>query len=131
MRVDVRVRDGVVILKPIGDIIGPASQDLRDMVAAQLQDTSKYSDIIFDFADCSRIDSFGLGVLFGLHVSVARKGGKVAVINVGANIKNMFVMAKLITMFEHFHTESEAIINLRDGEEAESIPKEIGGIGGG
>ena len=64
----------------------------------------------------SRIDSVGVGVLAGLHVSLTGKGKKIGVINVGANIKNMFLMMRLITMFEHFHTESEAIVNLRAGE---------------
>ena len=71
---------------------------------------------LFDFADCRRIDSVGVGVLAGLHVSLANKGGKIGVINVGQNIKNVFLMMRLITMFAHFHTESQAIVNLQGGE---------------
>ncbi len=119
MHVDVRTRDGVIILKPIGDIIGPASHDLRAMVDDHLQNPSKYENVLFDFAECSRIDSVGIGVLAGLHVSIAGKGKKIGVVNVGNNIKNFFLMMKLITMFDHFNTESEAIVNLRIGEGAE------------
>lgn len=116
MHIDVRSRDGVIILKPVGDIIGAASHDLRSMVDDHLQDSAKYANVLFDFSDCSRIDSVGIGVLAGLHVSIMRKNRKIGVINVGNNIKNIFLMARLITMFDHFNTESEAIVNLRVGE---------------
>ena len=116
MHIDIKTRDGVVILKPVGDIIGDASTELRAMVDDQLHDASKYANVLFDFAECSRIDSIGIGVLAGLHVSTMRKRRQVGVINVGNNIKNLFLMARLITMFDHFSTESEAIVNLRRGE---------------
>lgn len=72
---------------------------------------------LFDFADYSRIDSVGVDVLAGLHVSLANKGRKISGINVDQNIKNVFLMMRLITMFEHSYTESQAIVNLRGGEE--------------
>lgn len=119
MRMDFRARNGVVILKPIGDIIGSASDELRVMVEDQLEAASRDSNILFDFAECSRIDSIGVGVLAGLQVSLAGKGRKIGVINVGENINNVFMMMRLITMFEQFHTESHAIVNLRGGEGSE------------
>ena len=32
-------------------------------------------NFLFDFAGVSRIDSVGIGVLAGLHVSIAHRGG--------------------------------------------------------
>ena len=62
------------------------------------------------------MDSVGIGVLAGLHVSVLHEGKWIGVVNIRNNIKNLFLMARLITMFDHFSTGSEAIVNLRAGE---------------
>ncbi len=48
----------------------------------------------------------------GTHVSVAHNKGRIAVINVGANIKNLIVRSRLISVFEHFDSEDEAITSL-------------------
>ncbi len=112
MDVDIRQRDGVTIVKPNGRIIGSASVDLREAMDAQLAVASDAPKFLIDFADVGRMDSSGLGTLVGLHVSVARKGGRIGIINVGTSIRNLIVMARLITLFEHFDSEDEAIAAL-------------------
>ena len=113
MEVNVKNRDGVIVLKPRGRITGPASNELKQVIENQLQDTSESSNFVFDFADCPRIDSSGIGALAGLHVSIAQKGGVIGVTNLSNSIKSSLVMAKLVTMFQHFNSENEAIVNLR------------------
>lgn len=112
MKINVSHRDSVIILTPIGKIIGPAVSDLRKTIDEQLANASDSPKILINFADVSMLDSSGLGTLMGTHVSVVRKNGRVAVINVGANIKNLIVRSRLISVFEHFDTEDEAIESL-------------------
>lgn len=112
MKINVSHRDNVIILTPIGKIIGPAVSDLRKTIDEQLANASDSPKILINFADVSMLDSSGLGTLMGTHVSVVRKNGRVAVINVGANIKNLIVRSRLISVFEHFDTEDEAIESL-------------------
>lgn len=59
------------------------------------------------------MDSSGIGTLIGLHVSVARKNGRIGVINVSNTINNLLVIGRLITIFEHFDSEDEAISALQ------------------
>ena len=113
MKIQTDTRDGVVVIKPIGKIIGPASGQFRNAIIHEMTGDPESPNFLFDFADVSRIDSVGIGVLAGLQVSIAQKGGQVGIINVSDNIRNTFVMAKLITTFKHFPTEDEAIVNLR------------------
>ena len=113
MTVDVKNRDGVIVLKPRGKLIGPAGNVLKQVIETQLQITSETTNFLFDFADCLRIDSSAVGVLVGLHVSIAQRGGVIGVTNLSTSLKNYFVMAKLITAFKHFKNENEAIVNLR------------------
>ena len=113
MGINVKNIDGVIVLKPRGRLVGPASNELKQVIETQLQDASESPNFLFDFADCLRIDSSAVGVLVGLHVSVAQRGGTIGVTNISKSINNYFVMAKLITAFRHFNSENEAIVNLR------------------
>ena len=112
MKIQTQTRDGVVVLKPIGRIIGPASAEFRRAIFEEMKGSMESPNFLFDFADVSRIDSVGIGVLTGLHVSIAHRGGQVGVINISDNISSTLVMAKLITIFKHFKNEDEAIANL-------------------
>ena len=113
MTIDVKNRDGVIVLKPHGRLIGPAGNELKQVIETQLQLTAESTNFLFDFADCLRIDSVAVGVLVGLHVSIAQRGGVVGVTNLSTSLKSYFVMAKLITAFKHFNSENEAIVNLQ------------------
>lgn len=112
MKINVSHRDDVIILTPNGKIIGPAVSDLRKTIDEQLANVSDSPKFLIDFTDVSMLDSSGLGTLMGTHVSVVRKNGRIAVINVGANIKNLIVRSRLISVFEHFDSEDEAIASL-------------------
>ncbi|RKU09277.1 hypothetical protein C6502_13300 [Candidatus Poribacteria bacterium] len=116
MKIQSKTRDGIVVLKPIGRIIGPASNAFRSAIIEEMKGSTESPNFLFDFAGVSRIDSVGIGVLAGLHVSIAHRGGQVGIINVSDNISSTFVMAKLITIFKHFKSEDEAIVNLRYNE---------------
>ena len=114
MDVNVETRDGVIILKLGGRIVGIAGGELRQVIEEQLKDAPASPKFLFDFADVSRMDSSGLGTLIGLHVSVARRGGRIGVINVSNNINNLLVIGRLITIFEHFDSENDAIAELQE-----------------
>ena len=113
MDVNVEHRNGVIVLKLGGRIVGIAGGELRQVIEEQLQDASESPKFLFDFADVTRMDSSGLGTLIGLHVSVARKSGRIGVINVSNNINNLLVIGRLITIFEHFDSEGEALAALQ------------------
>ncbi len=110
MAVDVRQRDDIVILKPKGKIIGRSVRDLSKTINEESAKISGAPKFLFDFADVSVMDSSGLGTLLGAHVSIIQKGGRVAVINVSEkNVKSLIIRSRLISTFEHFESEDEAI----------------------
>ena len=118
MKIQTYTTDGVVVIKPMGRIIGPASNEFRHVVIDQIKGSTESPNFLFDFADVPRMDSIGIGVLVGLHVSIAQRGGQrggqIGVINLSKSMENIFVMAKLITMFIRFKDADEAIVNLRE-----------------
>ena len=116
MAAKVRERDGVLIIKPIGRIIGPAGTELREQINGELEKISGTPKVLIDLADVARIDSSGLGTLVACHVSVARKDGRIGLINIGTDIQNLIVMGRLITIFKRFDSEDEAIAALNSDE---------------
>ena len=112
MDVNVEHKEGVIILRLGGRIVGIAGGELRQVIEQLLVDAPASPRFLFDFADVSRMDSSGLGTLIGLHVSIARKEGRIGVINVSRSINNLLVMGRLITTFERFDNEDEAIAAL-------------------
>ena len=113
MDVNVEHKDDVIILRLGGRIVGIAGSELRQVIEKLiLEDAPESPKFLFDFAEVSRMDSSGLGTLIGLHVSIARKDGRIGVINVSKNINNLLVIGRLITTFERFDSEDEAIAAL-------------------
>ena len=78
-------------------VIGSASNELQRVIDNQLADASEPPNFLFDFADCTRIDSTGIGALAGLYVSVTQEGSTIGITNLSNSLKNIFVMARLIT----------------------------------
>ena len=113
MEVNVTIRDGVIILKPSGRLIGVAGGELGEVIEAHLPDTSESPKFLFNFADVSRMDSTGLGALIGLHVTIAQQGGRIGVINANNIVNKLFVIGKLSTVVEHFDNEAEAVADLQ------------------
>lgn len=59
------------------------------------------------------VDSSGLGVIVAAYTSVQRKGGRIALLQVTGNIRSLIVMAKLVTIFDRYEDEDEAIASFQ------------------
>jgi anti-anti-sigma factor len=108
MATTVRYKDGVTILEPSGKIMGARVSELREVITTEIN-ASDAPKILIDFEKVNMMDSSGLGTLMGAHVTITRKGGRVGVLNVGKNIKNLIVRSRLASIFEHFISEDEAV----------------------
>lgn len=102
-------RDGVIIFKLDGRIIAPDVQEISDTVQNTLSELDEPPRLVFDFKDVTSMDSSGLGVLMRIYADIQPRGGTIAVINVNKHVKNLIVMARLITVFRNFDSEDEAV----------------------
>ena len=112
MNIHIACKDGITILKPSGKLILDAVSELREAIDAELLASGEDPKLIVDFNDVSMIGSSGLGILMQVHVSMIRNGGRLAVINTNTTIRHLLVRSRLITTFEHFDSEREAISSL-------------------
>lgn len=104
----IRQQNGITILEPNGKIMGPAVSELRAALSPELE-VSNTPRILINFENVNKIDSSGLGALMGVRAVTARKKGRIAVINVSKQIKNLVVLSRLVRVFEHYDSEAAAV----------------------
>lgn len=81
-------REGFFVLQPIGSINTITSLILQNEVEQIYE--SKPEIIMFDMKQISYINSKGLHVILKVHQAMKSRGGRVALINLQPQIKEMF-----------------------------------------
>lgn len=112
MAITVSEKEGVVIFRLMGRMISPGIKEVSETVAEALEDLSAPPRLVFDFKDVTGMDSSGLGALMKVYSDIHPRGGQIAVINVNKHVKNLIVMARLITVFRNFESEDDAVAAL-------------------
>jgi anti-sigma B factor antagonist len=108
MKIVERLVGDVVILDLTGKIlIGEGDDQLRDAVT-KLADSGK-TKILLNLAEVPYVDSAGLGEVVRCYTTVSRKGGKLKLLNLTKKIQDLLAITKLLTVFETYDNEDEAI----------------------
>lgn len=115
MTVNIREKEGVTIFDIGGKIIGSDSIELKEIIKEKIESIPEgEAKLLLNLEDVPMMDSSGLGVVVGAYTSVQRRNGKIALLNAGKNIKSLIVMAKLMTIFDRYDDEDEAIAALKE-----------------
>lgn len=112
MAITVSEKEGVVIFRLNGRIIIPDTKKISETMEAALAACASPPRLLFDFKEVTGMDSSGLGVLMKVYADIHPHGGKIGIINVNKRVKNLIVMARLITIFKSFENEDDAIAAL-------------------
>lgn len=108
MKIDKRERDGVTILDVEGKItIGKGDIALREAVHKALDEGAR--KLVIRLADVSTIDSSGVGELVSAFTTVTNRGGKLKLLNLPPKVNDILQITQLITVFEVFDGEDEAL----------------------
>ncbi len=108
MTITERQRDDVVILDIDGKILlGEGDVQLREAIRRLLQ--SGVRKILLNLANVPYMDSAGLGELVRAYTTVRREGGELKLLNLTARIQDLLTITKLISVFESFDSEEEAL----------------------
>lgn len=65
--------------------------------------------LVLNFHHASYIDSTALGEIIRLYTSVTRKGGTLKLLNVTARVHELLVITRLLSVFDLFDEEAEAL----------------------
>ena len=107
---DVRERQAgdVTILDLSGEVrIGDSSVALRESIR-NLADTGK-KKVLLNLAGVKYIDSTGIGELIASYATVTRQSGQLKLLNLTDRIQNLLVITKLLTVFDSYEDEGEAL----------------------
>ncbi len=108
MKIVERLVADVIILDLHGKIlIGEGDDALRDAVT-RLVDSGK-TKIVLNLADVPYVDSAGLGEVVRCYTTVSRKNGRLKLLNLTKKIKDLLSITKLLTVFETYDSEEEAV----------------------
>jgi anti-sigma B factor antagonist len=100
--------DGVSLVALDGRIVlGEESTQLREKVKSLIVEGKK--KIVLNMANVKYIDSAGLGILVAAHVSAKTQGASLHLCNLGDKFHDVLQLTRLLTVFNVFDNESEAI----------------------
>jgi anti-sigma B factor antagonist len=108
MQIDERAVGDVVVLDLKGKItLGKGDELLKDKVNSLVNQGHK--KIVLNLADVPYIDSAGLGEVVRTYTTVSRQGGSLKLLNLTKRITDLLSITKLLTVFETFDSENEAV----------------------
>jgi anti-sigma B factor antagonist len=108
MAINERKRNDVTILDLKGKItIGAAEEALRDAVHRVLGAGAQ--KLLLNLQGVTTIDSSGVGELVSSYTSATNRGAKIKLANLPPKINDILTITQLITVFDVYDTEDEAI----------------------
>ena len=106
--VNERQAGDVTILDLTGEVrLGDSSVALRDSVR-KLADVGK-TKVLLNLAGVKYIGSSGIGELIANYTTISRQGGQLKLLNLTDRIQNLLVITKLLTVFDSYDNEAEAL----------------------
>ena len=108
MTIEERVVGGVSVVDIGGKLtIDEGAQRLKDKINSLLSQGRTH--IVVNLENVPYIDSGGLGQLVGSYGSVMKNGGALKLLKVGARNHDLLAITRLVTVFESFDSEAEAV----------------------
>ena len=108
MEIVERTVNDVTVLDLKGKMtLGEGDELLKDKINSLLAAGKK--KLLLNLESVPYIDSAGLGEVVRTYTTVSRQGGSLKLLNLTKRIEDLLSITKLLTVFETFDTEAEAI----------------------
>ncbi len=109
--------DDVVIVSTRGKLMGGKETDDYHQMVKDLLEGGK-SKIVADMSKIKWINSKGLGMLMGCFTSCKNAGGNFKIAGAVEKVKSLFMITKLLTIFDAFDTIDEAVESYKSEKES-------------
>lgn len=114
MQIDERAVGDVTILDVRGKMtLGEGDELLKDKVNSLLHQAR--TKLVLNLAEVPYVDSAGLGEIVRTYTTVSRQGGRLKLLNLTKRITDLLSITKLLTVFETYDSETEAIKSFSAG----------------
>jgi anti-sigma B factor antagonist len=108
LEVKERQAGDVTILDLGGSVrMGEGAVALRNAIRSLAEQGKK--KILLNLGGVKNIDSSGIGELIANYTTITRNGGQLKLLNLTDKIQNLLVITKLLTVFDSYDNEPEAL----------------------
>jgi anti-sigma B factor antagonist len=112
MKIEKRKIGNVTVFDLKGKILfGDGIDELRQSINTAIKDKEK--QLVLNFAEVPYLDSTGLGEVVRSYTTLKKEGGTVKIANLTNKVKDLMMVTKLITVFETFENENEAVTSFK------------------
>lgn len=108
LEVKERQAGDVTILDLSGSVrMGEGAVSLRNSIRGLVEQGKK--KILLNLGAVKNVDSSGIGELIANYTTITRDGGQLKLLNLTEKIQNLLVITKLLTVFDAYDNEAEAL----------------------
>jgi len=108
MQIEERRVGNVIILDAKGKLtLGDGDVLLKDKIHSLAQQGHKH--VVLNLGEVPYVDSAGIGEIVGSYTTLKRVGGTLRLLNLTKRIHDLLAITKLLTVFETFNSEDEAV----------------------
>ena len=108
LNIEERQADNITILSLSGRLtLGESSEDFRQTIKRLVE--GGHNRILVNLQGVTRVDSSGLGSLIACFTSIKKEGGQFKLVHLNEAMQNLMLMTKLLTVFEVYESENEAL----------------------
>ncbi|MDH5643849.1 MAG: STAS domain-containing protein [Gemmatimonadota bacterium] len=99
--------NGVTVVSVDGQLIVGNRNEMKEKVNEALEGGN--TKFVFDFGSTGYIDSSGLGALVSVSKKVREKGGDLSLAGMNEDLRMLFELTKLDTLFKIYDSTGEAV----------------------
>ena len=110
MSFSMQQQNGVLVVDVDGQLVVSNRQELKQKVLDELEGGER--KFLIDFEKTGYIDSSGLGVLVSLSKKIREQGGELRLANLNDDLKTLFELTKLDTLFQISDSRARALESL-------------------
>ena len=115
MVIEERVVGDVTILDLKGKMtLGEGDELLKDKINSLIHQGQK--NLLLNLEGVPYIDSAGLGEIVRTYTTVSRQGGALKLVNLTKRITDLLSITKLLTVFETFDLEKDAVASFQSAK---------------
>jgi anti-sigma B factor antagonist len=107
MKIQERTQGDIILLDLSGSFVLGEDAEFKHHIATKIKAGRR--KLIVNLAKVGHMDSSGLGELIAGYISMQRVSGHIKLLNVNDRLHDLLITTKLVTVFETFDSEPEAI----------------------
>jgi anti-sigma B factor antagonist len=113
MKIKERQNGDVTVLEISGKVQGGPDDDVFRQTITNLVESGK-TKVLLDLSDVPWMNSTGVGIIVSGFTTITNAGGQVKLLNVKERVKSILMVTRLLSVFESYYHEEDAIKSFKD-----------------